>query len=60
LFERYRKLSGKFQDGKPLAVLEKGVCSGCHMGVSFDLLKKAKTDSHNLRCDNCGRMLFVE
>ncbi len=33
-------------------------CTGCHMRVSNDILKKAKIGSV-VACDNCGRMVYV-
>lgn len=59
VMEAYLKLCEKMPDRKGLARLEKGVCSGCHMTVSFDLLRQAKGKDAVL-CDNCGRMLLLE
>ncbi len=57
--EKYRKLCSRFKDSRAIAVLQGGICSGCNMGVSFDIRKKAKNDS-NVKCDNCGRLLIIK
>lgn len=57
---RFTKLREKFDDKKGVAVLENGICSGCHMSVSFELLKQSKDKARELFCDNCGRLLVIE
>jgi len=56
----YLELCRKFDDSKGVALLQKGVCSGCHMTVSFDLIKLSRSGSRDVFCDNCGRLLVVE
>lgn len=60
LLELYSRLCKKHDDGKGLAELQNAICSGCHMSVSFELLKQAKGGLENLFCDNCGRLLIIE
>ncbi len=60
LMQKFCNLCGRFDDKKGVALLENGVCSGCHMSVSFDLLKQSKNKPKELMCDNCGRLLLVE
>lgn len=60
LMEKYRQQGGNYSDGKAIAKLNNGVCSGCHMTVSFDLRKQAKAKDLVITCDNCGRFLVVE
>ncbi len=56
----YYKLCERFDDRKGVALLHKGVCSGCHMSVSFDLRKQAKDKLQVVACDNCSRLLLTE
>jgi len=56
----YKKLCGKFDDKKGVAMLENGICSGCHVSVSFDLRRQARTTAEDIFCDNCGRLLLLE
>lgn len=60
LQQTYQTLRSKYPDGKPVALLRRGVCSGCNMSASFELLKLAKNKHEKLKCDNCGRLLIVE
>lgn len=60
LIEKYRLQGGNYSDGKAIARLNNGVCSGCHMTVSFDLRKQAKSKDLIITCDNCGRFLVVD
>lgn len=60
LMESFQVLCRKFDDGQGIGLLRQGVCSGCHMSVSFDLLKKAKVMPGKIICDNCGRWLIPE
>jgi len=57
--EMYQKLCSKFKDGKGIAALRGGICSGCNMSVSFDILKKVKNRG-DVKCDNCGRLLIMK
>lgn len=57
-WEAYSKLCEKYPDKSGVAILQGGICSGCHMSVSYELLKKAKEVS-SIVCDNCGRHLIV-
>jgi predicted nucleic acid-binding Zn-ribbon protein len=54
----YQGLQGKFPDGMVVAETQKGICSGCHMGVSFDIIKQLKSDGKIIYCDHCGRILL--
>ncbi len=58
-WEIYRKLCEKYPDKSGIGILQNGVCSGCHMTVSFEQLKKAKNLT-GIVCDNCGRPLVVK
>lgn len=60
LLEDFEKLCNRFTDGRGVSLLKSGICSGCHMSVSFDLLKKAKNVNATIVCDNCGRWLIPQ
>ncbi len=54
----FRQLSDNFPDGMVIAGAAKGICAGCHMGVSFDIMKHLKLDDKIIYCDHCGRILL--
>jgi len=60
LLKEFEVLCNRFDNGVAVSLLRKGICSGCNMSVSFDLLKKAKTADVEVVCDNCGRWLLPE
>ena len=41
-----------------VAKLHKEVCTGCHIGVSSNLVKRVKEGKVIQHCDNCGRILI--
>lgn len=55
----YESLKGKYSLGV-LAKLENGICLGCHMGVSFEVIKDLKKLDHKepVYCNNCGRIVI--
>ena len=60
LLEAFETQCRRFTDGRGISLLKNGICTGCHMSVSFDLLKKAKNVNRKIVCDNCGRWLIPE
>lgn len=54
----YQKLAPDFPDGVVIAEAKNGICAGCRMGVSFDVMKHLKADGRIIYCDNCGRILM--
>lgn len=54
------KFNRRFADKCGVALLDNGICSGCHMALSFDQLKQIKTKQEQVYCDNCGRILLVK
>lgn len=54
----YQKHKADFPDGVVIADMQNGICSGCHMGVSFDIMKHLKSDGKIIYCDHCGRILL--
>jgi len=60
LLETFEVLCKRYDNGIGISLLKNGICSGCHMSVSFDLLKKAKNVNGEIICDICGRWLIPE
>ncbi len=57
-WERYRKIA-KSHFGVGLARIKAGSCGACHVGLSDNLLRKAKQGEDALIfCENCGRILY--
>lgn len=42
----------------PVAVMEKGVCMGCRIGLSKEMVKRVELGKGLVRCDNCMRILL--
>lgn len=42
-----------------VAKVKNGVCSGCHMNLPSGTLSEAKRESALVKCDYCGRFVFV-
>ncbi len=59
-FKKYQELRRRYDDHRGIALLQKGICTGCHMTVSFDIIKLSKNRDQDIFCDNCGRMLLVD
>lgn len=57
---KINKFSERFPDKCGIALLESGICSGCHMALSFEQLKQVKIKQEQIYCDNCGRLLLVK
>lgn len=58
LWNKYQEMKKRFHD--PLAKVEKGICLGCRMGISFNDLRLLKHGENLVHCSNCGRLLFWE
>jgi predicted nucleic acid-binding Zn-ribbon protein len=58
LWNKYQEMKKRFND--PLAKVEKGICMGCRMGISFNDLRLLKHGEEMVFCSNCGRLLFRE
>ncbi|GAB6158074.1 C4-type zinc ribbon domain-containing protein [Desulfotomaculum varum] len=54
---RYRQLKTKFNN--PVSKVSQNTCSGCHLGLPFDLLKQLKRRDGMVCCNHCGRLLFL-
>ena len=53
-YERMRK-----KESNPFSIVEKGSCTGCHMGVPPVYLKQIKERDGVSICAHCGRFLIV-
>jgi predicted nucleic acid-binding Zn-ribbon protein len=58
LWNKYQEMKKRFND--PLAKVEKGICLGCRMGISFNDMRLLKHGVEMVYCSNCGRLLFWE
>lgn len=56
ILKKYNEMKNRIPD--PVAKSEKGICYGCHMGISFSALKSLKDMDTLVSCDNCGRLLW--
>lgn len=57
---QFNKFNQRFTDKCGIAFLENGICSGCHMTLSFEQLKQVKTKQEQVHCDNCERLLLIK
>lgn len=56
LWLKYRELKKKYRN--PLSKVDKGICSGCHIGLSSGDAQKVKSEV--ILCSFCGRILCPE
>ncbi len=59
LLELYERLF-KSKHGVALAAIEHGVCRGCHMQVTTQIILSAKAEKEIIFCPHCGRFLYTE
>lgn len=52
--------SMKKQFKKPVAIVDNGICNGCHMRLTLYKLKQLKNSAGLVKCDNCGRLIFID
>ncbi len=55
-YEIYKRMKKSHLD--PVAKVEKNICSGCKMEVPAMDFQALKNGSQQVRCQNCGRLLF--
>jgi predicted nucleic acid-binding Zn-ribbon protein len=55
LYERLMK-----NKGDAVALVEGGICKGCHVKVISGTLQSLKADENITQCEQCGRILFQE
>lgn len=56
LLKEYLELKAKYPN--PVSRVTKDICSGCHLGISYDKLKQLKAQKELAHCNHCGRILF--
>ncbi|HHT49981.1 MAG TPA: hypothetical protein GXZ78_00710 [Eubacteriaceae bacterium] len=44
----------------PVALINKGLCTGCNMNISIILLNEIKENPGLYTCENCGRILYMK
>jgi len=54
----YNKLRGRHRNAV-VAMVVNSVCSGCHMSLAIDTIKRLKLHQEIVFCDNCGRILYT-
>jgi len=55
----YQRLM-KTKAGMAVAPLDEGKCGGCHMKLIASTVVAVQTDKEITRCEDCGRILYVE
>jgi len=52
----------KIKNTKKIAIakVENNVCSGCHMTIPLYILSELNNGDELIRCDNCGRIIFLD
>jgi hypothetical protein len=58
IWHKYMDMKKSFDD--PLARVEKGICMGCRVGITFNELRLLKQGEGLVFCSHCGRMLYWE
>lgn len=57
LLQRYEQFRQKYAD--PIALVENGICSGCHLRISELALERLREGAELVRCEHCSRMLYM-
>lgn len=59
LLDRYERLF-KSKNGAAVVPIEHGVCTGCHMQMTTQIILSAKAEKEMISCPQCGRILYTE
>jgi hypothetical protein len=59
LVQRYQSARGRM-GSRPLARVDKQVCSGCRVGISATVMREIKKGDRLIQCESCGRILHWE
>lgn len=54
VYERVRAKKG----GKAVALIERGICSGCRISLPTTLIQRARAGREIVSCSSCGRILY--
>jgi hypothetical protein len=57
LRNRYERLF-KSKGTNVIVGIQHGVCGGCHMQLSRQILVSCRAEQEIMTCDNCGRILY--
>ncbi len=58
LLRHYEGLRSKYET--PIAFVQGGVCSGCHLRVSEITIEHVREGQELVTCENCSRLLFMK
>jgi uncharacterized protein len=56
LVQRYQNVRGRM-GARPLARVERQVCTGCRMSISATVMREIKKGDRLVQCESCGRIL---
>jgi predicted nucleic acid-binding Zn-ribbon protein len=57
LRERYQRLF-KHKGNNVVVGIDHGVCNGCHMQLSRQIVVSCQAEQEVIYCPNCGRILY--
>ncbi len=60
VLQQYRYVKRQLKRPPVVVPLEGGRCKGCHLKVSGEVESSARRGQQLVRCDNCGRILYVD
>ncbi len=58
LLGQYEQLHKKHAD--PIALVQNGICSGCHLRVSEIVVERLREGAEIITCENCSRLLYMK
>ena len=59
VLEKYEKIS-RSKQGKAVAAVKDGVCQGCFMGVTKQMILRLWSKKELVHCPNCARLIYLE
>lgn len=58
LLQRYEHL--RERHANPIALVQGGICSGCHLRISEIALERLREGAEIVTCENCSRLLYMK
>jgi len=58
LLKRYERILAHNND-RALVTVKNGICQGCHLQLTAQLINDVKKDDLISYCDNCGRIIYI-
>ncbi|MCI2429335.1 C4-type zinc ribbon domain-containing protein [Candidatus Acetothermia bacterium] len=58
LLQQYEHLRQRHVN--PIALVQSGICSGCHLRVSESVLERLREGAEIVTCENCSRLLYMK